>query len=277
MDPKIFTLLGFLAISVVLIGVAISLPAYVLPYPAKLVVLFVALFFDVLAFSSRHYSYLIIPMFKQHRRKIVISTEEPYWLSSTEDSILKKEKGEYIATAYVSIPMYRSATEMSDEEKIDFSRQVSRLIGISSDPIRFTAELYMMNKDSYIQMLRDAISAAENEESQLLQSAEQSPDIDVVRGKIAMWRNVLESSSKAPSMELVSYASISASGSKEYEAVSMVQQKAREVISGISTTFGVTPLIVTGREILKFVDPEQMAPFSTITTEIEQRTQEAVI
>ncbi len=277
MDPKIFILLGFLAVSVALIGIAITLPTYILPYPAKLVVLIVALIFDVIAFSSRRYSYLIIPMLKQRRRNIIISVEEPYWLSSSDDSIIKREKGEYVATAYISIPTYRSATEMSDEEKIDFSRQVSRLVGISSDPIRFTAELYMMNKDSYIQTLRDAMSAAENEESQLLQSANPGAALDVARGKIAMWRNVLESSSRAPSIELISYAAISAAGSKEYEAVSMVQQKAREVISGISTTFGVTPSVVTGRDILKFVDPEQMAPFSTITTEIEQKTEREVV
>lgn len=276
MDPKIFMLLGFISISVALIGIAIGLPASVFPYPAKFVVLLLALFFDVLAFASRRYSYIIIPMFKQRRRKLVLSNEEPYWLSSTEDSILRKEKGEYTATVFISIPIYRSGTEMSDTEKVEFARQVSRLVGIGRDPIMFTSELYMMNKDSYIQSLRDSISAAENEEAQLMQKGD--PTItEIIRGKIAMLRKVMESSSGAQSMELVSYAAISASGFKEYEAVSMVQQKAREVISGIGATFGVTPGVVTGKELMKFVDPEGMAPFSTVTTQIEQRTEEEVI
>lgn len=277
MDQKIFILLGFLAVSFVLLAAALGIPSSVIPAPLRIIILTFALLFDVVAFASRRYAYVILPMIKQHRKRIALSDSEPYSLSTSEDAIIRMEKGQYTATVYISIPLYRSATEMSEAEKIDFSRQVSRLIGISNDPIRFTTELYMMNKDSYIQMLRDAISTAENEEAQQMQSGADPERIEVVRGKLAMWRNILQSSASAQSMELISYASVSAYGTKEYEALSMAQQKAREAISGIGSTFGVTPSIITGKEILKFIEPEYMIPFSTVSEQIEEKTEEEVI
>ncbi len=277
MDQRILILFGFLAVTFLLLAAIIGIPSAILFPPIKFILLLIALAFDVIAFSSRRYSYLIVPMFKQRRKKVVLSNEEPYVMSTSEDAIIRKDGNDYIATVYISIPMYRSATEMTEPEKVEFSRQVSRLISISTDPIRFTSEMYIMDKDSYIQTLRDAISAAEEEEAKLSQSKADDKKMEMVRGKIAMWRNILQNSTSESSLELISYASISASGLKEYEAISLAQQKAREAISGIGSTLGVTPAIVTGKEILKFVEPEYLIPFSTAEEEIEQKTEEEVI
>ncbi len=277
MNQKIFVLLGFLAISFIFLSAALGLPSSILPSPIRILLLLFSLIFDVIAFASRRYAYIMLPIIKQHKRRVVLSESEPYSLSGSEDAIIKMEKGEYTATVYISIPLYRSATEMSEMEKIDFSRQVSKLVGISSDPIRFTTEMYMMNKDAYIQTLRDAINIAETEEAEMMQSGKGAEKIEVVRGKLAMWRNILQNTALAQSMELISYVSISAYGGKEYEALSMAQQKAREAISGIGSTFGVTPSIITGKDILKFVEPEYLIPFSTVSEEIKKKTEEEVI
>jgi hypothetical protein len=277
MNQHILILFGFLAVTFILLAAIIGVPTAILYSPIKILLLIIALAFDVLAFSSRRYSYLIVPLFKQRRKRIVLSNEEPYIMSTSEDAIIRKEGDEYIATVYISIPIYRSATEMDESGKVEFSRQISRLIGISTDPIRFTSEMYVMDKDSYIQSLRDAISMAEEEEAKLSQSNADEKKIEMVRGKIAMWRNILQNSTVESSLELVSYAAISAAGGKEYEAISLAQQKAREAMSGIGSTFGVTPSIVTGKEILKFVEPEYLVPFSTAEEEIEEKAEEAVI
>ncbi len=277
MDSKIFLTFGLLGVALVLFFIAVGAPAYFVPYPLKILLLLISLLFDVAAFAARRYSYIMLPLLKQHSKYIVLSNEEPYWLSSSGDSVIKRQKGEYVATAYIMVPFYRSGTEMNEEEKLEYARQMSRLVGVSSDPVRFTTELYLMNKDSYIDELKTAINNAENEEAQLTQGDGKSEQLEIVRGRLTMWRNVLESSSAASSMELITYASISASGTKEYEAVSLVQQKAREVMSGIGSTLGVTPSVVTGREILKFVEPEYLIPFSTISQQMEKKTEEQVI
>jgi hypothetical protein len=277
MDKKIFVFLGFLAVSMFSLSLAATLPQGMLFGIAKILLLVLALILDVVAFSSRYYTYLIIPILEQRRSNVVLSSESPYWLSTTSDSIIRKEGEDFIATAYVNIPLYRSATEMSDDEKMDFSRQVSTLVGISSDPVRFTTELYVMNKDSYIQQLRDTINNIENEESALLQRNASQGDVEKVRGKLSMWRKMLDNVSRCTSLELTSFVSLSARGSKEFEAINLVQQRARELMAGIGATFGVSPNVVLDTDLLKFVEPEFLIPYSTVTEQISKNIEEQVI
>jgi hypothetical protein len=277
MDKKIFLFLGFLAVSVVFLSIAISLPTGLLFGLAKLFLLTLALILDVVAFSSRYYSYMIIPFLNQRRRNVVLSTEQPYWLSITSDSIIRKDGDDFIATVYVNIPLYQSATEMSDEEKLSFTKQVSSLIGLSKEPVRYTTELYVMNKDAYIQQLRDTIGSIENEESVLLQKNAGQSDVERVRGKLSMWRKMLDNVSKSTSLELISFASLSARGTKEFEAINLAQQKARELMAGVGALFGISPNIVVGDALLKFVEPEFLIPFSTVSEQINKNIREQVI
>jgi hypothetical protein len=92
-----------------------------------------------------------------------------------------------------------------------------------------------------------------------------------------MWHHMLDSVSKTTSFELVNYASVSASGEKEFEAMTAVQQKAREIMSAIAAVFGVSPSIMTGTTILRFVEPEYLIPYSTATEQITKSIREEVI
>ena len=276
MEKKIFLFFGFIALSAVFLVIAITPISGVIFGVVKLMLLIIALLLDVLAFSSRYYSYLIIPILEQRRTNVVLSVEQPYRLSTTADSIISKEGDEFIATVYINIPLYRSATEMNDEEKLAFSRQVSTLVGMSKEPARFTTVLYVMNKDAYIQQLRDTINLIENEESILIQKNADKSEIDRARGKLSMWHKMLDNVSKCLSLELMSFASLSARGAKEFEAISIAQQRARELMAGMGALFGVSPNIVTGDELLKFIEPDSLIPYSTISEQISKNIQEQV-
>jgi len=277
MENKVFVFLGLLALSAVFLALAASLPGGTLFSIIKMFILLIALVLNVLAFSSRYYTYLMLPLFEQRKRNVVLSTEQPYWLSTTADSIMTKVGEEFTATMYVNIPLYVSSTEMNDDEKLAFSKQVSALVGISKDPVRFTTELYVMNKDIYIQQLRDMINVVENEESALLQKNAGQNELERVRGKLSMWRKMLDNVSKGTSLELISFASLSARGSKEFEAINVAQLKAKELMSGIGALLGVSPSIVTGNDLLKFVEPEFLIPYSTISEQISKNIQEQVV
>jgi len=277
MEKKMFVLFGLLALSAVFLALAASLPGGLLFSILKIPLLLIAIVFDVLAFSSRYYTYLILPLFEQRKRNVVLSTEQAYWLSTTSDAIMTKEGDDFVATMYINIPLYASSTEMSDEEKLAFSKQVSSLVGISKDPVRFTTELYVMNKDSYIQRLRDMINTVENEESALEQKNASQSELERARGKLSMWRRMLDNVSKGTSLELISFASLSARGTKEFEAINIAQLKAKETMSGIGALLGVSPSIVLGDELLKFVEPEFLIPYSTISEQISKNIQEQVV
>lgn len=276
MNPKVLVLIGFMSLSLAFIGIAVVLPKGTLFVVPKLLFLALAVLFDIVAFASRYYTYLILPFAKQHRRNIVISDQTPYWLSSTGESIIRKEGQDFVATVYINIPLYVSASEMTDEEKARFTTQVSRLVGLSKEPVRFTAELYLMNKDTYIQKLKDTISRIEDEEAKLVAQKSTGPELEHLRGGISMWRKMLDNVSAYTSYELGTFAAVSAKGIKESEAITFAQQRARELMSGIGTVLGVSPNIVVGSEILKYVEPEYLIPYSTITEQIERNVRQGV-
>jgi len=271
MNAKVLVLIGFLALSLALLGIVVVLPQGPLYAIPKLILLVLAVFFDIMAFTSRYYTYLILPFARQRKRNIVISDQTPYWLSSTGESIIRKEGDDFIATVYINIPLYTSASEMTDEEKLRFTSQVSRLVGLSKGPVRFSSELYLMNKDAYILKLKDTISEIENDEARLVEQNASPGQIEHVRGKLSMWKKMLDNVSSDTSYELGSFAAVSAKGVKESDAVTFAQQRAMELMSGIGTIMGISPSIVIGSEVLKYVEPEYLIPYSTITEQITRK------
>ncbi|MEM3227553.1 MAG: hypothetical protein QXK65_01225 [Candidatus Micrarchaeaceae archaeon] len=277
MEKKILLFLGFLGMSVVLLISAMSISPSPLLDLLKFILFILAMLFDILALVSRYYTPYIIPMFAQRTKRIVLSQEDAYWLSSSQDSILRKSGDDFIATVYINIPIYRSATEMSPEEKVDFSSQIGRLVGLSKEPVRFTTQLFTMNKDLYIMQLRGKVNELENAEVNATQAGSDPKTLERIRGELSMWRNMLDSINTSQSLELATYASVSASGTKEYEAVSIAEQKATELMSGISTIFGVTPSLIVGSELLKFLEPEFLIPYSTISERLIKGVEEQVV
>ncbi|MCL4403673.1 MAG: hypothetical protein M1500_00275 [Candidatus Marsarchaeota archaeon] len=277
MNQKAVTFVSLLIASAVVVGIAAMLPISLVPGYGKAVLLLVGLALDFLAFTSRYYSYLLGPMIKQRKKPVILSKENAYWLSPSSDSIMRKENETFVSTVYVSIPVYSSATEMSDEQKLNFVNQVSRLVSTAKDPTRFTTQLYVMNKDAAIQTIRAAQNDAETEEARLVQSNAKQSEVERAKGKSSMWRGMMDNIGSVTSYELFSYACVSASGMKEFEASSLAQQKAKELMAAIGATFGVSPSIVTGTELLKLVEPEYLIPVSTMHEKINKDIQEEVI
>jgi len=270
MNPKIFLIIGFLLGGVFLAGIAAYIPNGLITDLPKFILFIIAMGLIVIGFSCRYYSYLISPIMKQRKKHIILSDQVPYWLASTDDCIVSKRGEDFIATAFINIPMYVSASEMTDEERERFSNQISRLVSVNKDPVRFSSVLRIMDKDEYLTKIKGLIGSAENDESTALQKNDPL-EIERARGKLSMWKKILDHIGSKSSMELVTFASISATGSKEYEAITISQQKAKELMNGIGTILGVTPNIIIGSEIFKLVEPEYLIPLSTISEEITKK------
>ncbi len=277
MNSKILLLIAFLVLAAACLAIIASLPGGIGYDLLKLLMLAIAMVFVILAFASRYYTYLMMPFIQQRRQNIILNDQAPYWLASTNDAIVSKHGTDFIATTFVNIPIYVSASEMSDEEKENFAYQMSRLVGISSEPVKYSTALRIMDKESYITKIKVAISSSEVEEANLMQQSAPKDQIERVRGKLAMWKKVLDHISSTTSTELVTYASISASGTKEYEAITLAQQKARDLINGIGSTLGVVPNIAVGEDILKFVEPEHLIPTSTVSEEITRKIEKGEV
>lgn len=270
--PNLRSLLfiSFVGISLVLliVTVALQIPDYL-----KIIFLVIALFVDILAASTRYYAYLFIPFTKIKNNTIVLNQEEPFYISPSGSTIIVREGNNVYATAFVKIPIYKSATEMNDEEKVDFARMFSRIVSLSRTPFRVSSQMYLINKDEYIGKIRDKLNVVE-EAYQKATTDKSSPQtqIERLKGELTMWHNLLESIGRIQSHAMLNYASVTALGTTEEEASSLATQQAEELSAGIGSVLGITTTLMSADEMLLVTQPDYTIPFSTISEEIRQKT-----
>ncbi len=232
-----------------------------------------ALFFDILAFSTKYYTYLFRPLLKMKGRTIVLSADPTYRVAPSGNALIIPYSGMFLATAFVRIPIYRSATEMSQDERVDFAKMFSRMLTVSTDPVKFVSMLYVINKDDYISEIRDKLNEAEENYAMLsAKFGEQSnPQLERAKGEVTMWRNLFDNVSKVKSNALSNFAMVTAQGGTEEEALAIVAQKAEELAAGISAILGVSAYVMDSKEFLTFIEPELMIPFATISEQMQEK------
>ncbi len=233
----------------------------------------VALVASVIAFGTKDYFYIYPALMRMKHMTATIDSAEPFYIAPSGNSIIVRRDNDIYATAFIRIPIYHSATEMSDEEKFNFSTLFSRLIAISKSPIRISSELHSINKDEYIARINAKLNDAEGRFNAVQGDSKVDPKVlDRVKGEVTMWRNMLDNVSRANSQELEVYASVTSLGASEDEAVNLVMIKAEEIAAGISATLGVTATVVTGTDMLVYMEPDYMIPPTTISEMIKLKS-----
>ena len=263
----------------IIVGAALSPGFYII----KFILGLIALLLDILAMASRYYTYLFEPIRKMKGRKLILDNNDAYIMSPNSNAIMKREGDSVYATVFVKIPIYKSGTEMPDQEKIDFATTFGRMLSIIKEPFRISTQLYVLNKDEYIDKIRSKLNEAQDKYNQMmsaegagtgLRTKEVSPQAEHLRGEVTMWRNMLESVSRARSHAMISYAAVSASGNSEEEAVNLAVAKGDELAAGISSTFGINASLAMGKEILQLIEPDQMIPMADLSSQISVRSAE---
>jgi hypothetical protein len=234
---------------------------------------FLVLFFDLLAFATKFYTPFFVPFLQMKNRTVTMDSEEPFVMAPSGNAIVIRKEGDVYASTFIKIPTYRSATEMSPEEKIDFSKLFARALTLSKKPVRFGSQLYVINKDTYISHIVNKLNEAEERYQNMSVSKNVSKaESERVRGEVTMWHNLFESVNKVKSQALEAFAMTTAYGGNEEEAINLALQQAVELAVGVSSLFGVTATLLEGEELLKFIEPDYMIPLVTVSEQIRQRT-----
>ncbi len=266
-----------LMLFIILIGMALGLGllAEILRIPILDGVLAIlALLLTVVAFLTKNYIYLFDAVRKKKGKNLVLNANEAFVLAPNGNAIIRQEQGSVYASAFVRIPIYKSGTDMTKDEKIELSRLFGRILTLSKDPVKISSQLYMINKDEYMKKLRDVLSEAEERyrETMALGGGEHGAAIERARGEMTMWRSLMDNVSKSHSQALIVYAMVTAQGGNEEEAASIAYQRADELAGGISAALGILAYVVTGQEILTMLEPEHMVPVEVVNQRIMHRT-----
>ncbi len=233
-----------------------------------------ALLLSFVAFLTKNYIYLFNAVVNKKGKNLVLNSREAFTLSPTDNAIVRREGGTTYASAFVKVPIYKSGSEMSENEKLEISRLFGRILTLSKAPIKLSAQLSVVNKDEYILKLRGMLNQAEERYREAQAGGGNDAEIAIgrVRGEVMMWKNIMDSVSSSQSRSLVAYAMVTAVGGTEEEASNIAFQRAEELASGISTILGTVAYVVTGREMLNFIEPEYMIPVETVSERLMKKT-----
>ncbi len=269
-DTRTLLFVVFLGIALVFMVFADELPVGAV---GKFVFLLIGLFFDVLAFSVRFYSYIMVPIMKNKKGIVELNTDNAFIFAPSNNAILTRDNDHIYASVYIKIPIYKSATEMTDEEKENFAKLFGNLVTISKNPIRLTSQLYMINKDAYVEKIKKKLNESEDAYRKLEDNKNASKqEIERTKGELTMWHNMFDNIVRTQSYSLISYAVVTAEGGTTEEAVNIALQAADETVAGIGALLGVKPTVVSGEEILLMTEPDYTIPLSIITEQIKQKT-----
>ncbi len=261
----------FLFAILLVFAFTLVLVVYLLPLGPviKLAMVAVALLIDLLAFSTKLYMDFFIPMLKMKNRTAVIDADEPFRMAPTNNAIVVRRGSDIFASAFVTIPTYRSSSEMNQDEKVDFARLFSRALTLTKLPVKFGAQLYVINKDEYVNNIKTKLDEAEEKyQTATVSKTVSKAESERIRGEVTMWHNLFDNVSKIKSQALEAYAMTTAQGGTEEEAINLALQQADEIAAGISATFGVQSNIVEGRDLLKYIEPDYMIPLVTVTEQL---------
>ena len=267
-------------IFVILIGAGLifSLVISFIPSSQSIIALpfaVVAIIASVIGFAVKDYYYIFEPVLHSRGKSIVIEGGDLFYLSSNGNAIISRVDSQLYATSFVRVPIYNSSTEMTDDQKLNFSNLFSRAISISKTPVKISSQLYPINKDEYIARINTKLNQVEERYNTVLGNKDfPKAELDRVKGEVTMWHNLLDSVSKANSRALSLVVSASALGSTEDEAVNLAAIKADEIVAGINTTFGIPAAIISGEELFVCVEPDHMIPPTTVTEYMKFKSEE---
>ena len=244
--------------------------------PLAVVFAVLALLSSIVAFATKDYLFLFEPFTKMKHMNIVIEESDPFYMAQSGNAIVVRRGNDIFATAFIKIPIYSTATEMDDDQKYNFAILFARLVSISKTPMRLSSQLHAINKDEYLARINAKLNESEGRYNVLQGDKNADPKaLDRVKGEVTMWRNMLDNVSRSNSQQLGVYASVSAAGNSEDEAINMVSVRAEEIAAGISTTLGVSANVMSGNEILVFTDPDKMIPPATISEIMKYKNTQA--
>ena len=268
MNTQMFLFIIFIGVSAVFAVIALSSSNIII----AMIFGILSLFFSIIGFSTKYYTYIYIPALKMKNKTIILNNSETFILSPSGNSIIIRDNNSTYSSAFVKIPLYRSATEMTEQEKLDFGRTFSRIVTLSKNTTKLSSEMFVVNKDEYITKLHLKLDSSA-EKLRNAESAKEKPEkITRLKGELTMWENLVSNVSSSHSEALVTYYMVTAIGDNEEEATSVAHQRAEELAAGISAALGIPAYIAEGEELLALIEPNYMIPVETVNELIRQKS-----
>lgn len=213
------------------------------------------------------YGYLLIPVFTKASN--IVEVRDSFEIPSTRDSILKKADGQYYATKFLEVRFYESSMDKNSEEKATLFDSFERMVGSLKYVVRITMMLNLLDLSNEIEKIktrRGEIESKRSKEAKL--SAEEGMRMDRELNYLNRLLDKFGSGDKP--VEVISFASTTASGLTKEEAITKATRQAKELKTIISSSLACEVRELVDLEMINCFEWEKFQPSSN--EEFQDRT-----
>ncbi|MCX8200084.1 MAG: hypothetical protein N3G76_01305 [Candidatus Micrarchaeota archaeon] len=184
-------------------------------------------------------------------------------MSPPEDAVLRQEGEEYVASVFMSVDVYETMTNKSDDEVKDYTQYFERTISSLKDPVKISTVLYERDMGKYVRAIED--EKAKVDMKIAAEKQKKKPDertIEVLERERLMWERMLEAMYKSPNKpRAITYLlQTSARGISKDSAVNAAKVRAREIKATFSGGMSVRVDDLTHNRMKACYDWEFMSP-----------------
>ncbi len=241
---------------------ALALGAILLLFASQLqAIAILSIILAFLAYLFYAWGNIYVPLLTAGQRDIKVPYD--FEINASEDAVIKQVGEDYAATVFLSMDVYETMTNKSDEEMHDYAQHFERSIASLKDPIKISAVIYEKDMGKYIHAIDERKAAVEDMIAQERQKKKTDEmKIEVLEREKLMWERRLDSlykSSEKP--RAVTYIiSTTAKGATKDAAVSAAKVRANEIKATFSGSMSLRIDEMTHNRLKSCFEWEFMAP-----------------
>ena len=199
-------------------------------------------FFFCLSIALWKYGYVLVPYFMKGAK--IVEAGRNFEIPPTQDVIVGKSGGNFLATVFLSARLYDSASEKQGAEKGALGEMFEKAVASSGFPFKICALVSPLELKNELEEIRGKRSIAESRREKIASGKHGSETARLDR-EIAMWGRQIEklTSGERP-LEMVFYLSTTASGLTKEEAIARARSQGEEltVVVGSALSCEIVPL-----------------------------------
>ena len=193
------------------------------------------------------YGYALMPLLFSGAK--VVEAGRNFEIPPSQDLVIGKSGGNFLATAFLCAQLYESASEKDEKQRLVMGEMFEKAVSGAGFPFKVCCLVCPLRLGSELDEIRARRSLAESRLAKL-RGQKGSAEAARLKREIAMWgRQVERLTSGEKPLEVVFYFSTTASGLTKEEAISRANTQAEELSVVLSGALSCEMLRLRGEEM----------------------------
>ena len=203
--------------------------------------------FFLVSLLAWKYGYALMPLLFSGAK--LVETGRNFEIPPSQDLVIGKSGGNFLATAFLSARLYDSASEKDDKQRLVMGEMFEKAVSGAGFPFKVCCLVCPLRLGSELDEIRARRSLAESRLARL-HSGKNGAEAARLKREIAMWGRQIErlTSGEKP-LEVVFYFSTTASGLTKEEAASRANAQSEELSVVLSGALACEMLRLKGEEM----------------------------